>query len=169
MTNAETRHRHANSPSSRRQRHETPRYSCPEHRCFEDFTSRQLGLSQPTPPMSATLNRATNTNDAGSPKMSGAYHFDSRSSTHLQSPSINARQPTRSKPYNTNHCEEEGPTWPFASTPLRPFTTVEQCVQEQFTQKTDSLMRYTKLQKMFATTCVWFQRQSFSRSSCVAY
>ena len=84
---------------------------------FRRFTSRQLGLSQPTPPMSATLNRATSTKHAGSPQMSGAYHFDSRSSTHLQSPRINSRQPTRSKPYNTNHCEEEGPTWPFASTP----------------------------------------------------
>ena len=36
---------------------------------FRRFTSRQLGLSQPTPPMSATLNRATNTNDAGSPQI----------------------------------------------------------------------------------------------------
>ena len=81
---------------------------------FRRFTSRQLGLSQPTPPMSATLNRATNTNDAGSPQMSGAYHFDSRSSTHLQSPGNNASQPTRSKPYSTNHREQEDPTWPFA-------------------------------------------------------
>ena len=87
----------------------------PGHRCFEDFTSRQLGLNRPTPPMSATLNRATNTNDAGSPQTSGAYHFDSRSSTHLQSPRINASQPTRSKPYCTNLREEEDPTWPFAS------------------------------------------------------
>ena len=31
--------------------------------------------------------------------MSGAYHFDSRSSTHLQSPRNNASQPTQSKPY----------------------------------------------------------------------
>ena len=81
---------------------------------FRRFTSRQLGLSRPTPPVSATLNRATNTNDAGSPRTSGAYHFDSRSSTHLQSPRVNARQPTRSKPYSTNHREEEDPTWPFA-------------------------------------------------------
>ena len=42
---------------------------CPGHRCGEDFTSRQLGLSQPTLPMSATLNRATNTNHAGSPQV----------------------------------------------------------------------------------------------------
>ena len=82
---------------------------------FRRFTSRQLGLSQPTPPMSTTLNRATSTNDAGSPQMSGAYHFDSRSSTHLQSPRNNASQPTRFKPYSTNHREEEDPTWPFAS------------------------------------------------------
>ena len=81
---------------------------------FRRFTSRQLGLSRPTPPMSATLNRATNTNDAGSSQTSDAYHFDSRSSTHLQSPRINASQPTRSKPYSTNHREEEDPTWPFA-------------------------------------------------------
>ena len=70
---------------------------------FRRFTSRQLGSSHPTPPMSATLNRATNTNDAGSPRTSGAYHFDSRTSTHLQSPRNNASQPTRSKPYSTNH------------------------------------------------------------------
>ena len=88
---------------------------CPGHRCFEDFTSRQEGLSRPTPPMSPTLNRETNMNDAGSPQTSAAYHFDSRSSTHLQGPRINASQPTRSKPYSTNHREEEDPTWPFAS------------------------------------------------------
>ena len=39
--------------------------------------------------------------------MSGAYHFDSNSSTHLQSPRNNASQPTRSKPYSTNHREQE--------------------------------------------------------------
>ena len=88
---------------------------CPGHRCFEDLTSRQLGLSRPTPPMSATLNRAAHMNDAGSPQTSCAYHFDSRSPTHLQSPRINASQPTRSKLYSTNHREEEDPTWPFAS------------------------------------------------------
>ena len=87
---------------------------CPGHRCFEDFTSRQPGLSQPTPPMSATLNRARIPTTLGSPQMSGAYHFDSRSSTHLQSPRINASQPTWSKPYSTNHREQEDPTWPFA-------------------------------------------------------
>ena len=86
----------------------------PGHRCFEDFTSHQLGLSRPTPPMSATLERATNTNDAEHPQTSGAYHFNSRSSTHLQSPRINASQPTQSKPYSTNHREEDDPTWPFA-------------------------------------------------------
>ena len=69
---------------------------------FRRFTSRQLGLSQPTPPISATLNRATNTNDAGSPQTLGAYHFDSRSSTHLQSLRINASWPTRSKPYSSS-------------------------------------------------------------------
>ena len=37
LTNAETRHRHANSPSSPRQRHETPRYSLRKTSwCFED-------------------------------------------------------------------------------------------------------------------------------------
>ena len=87
---------------------------CPGHRCFEDFTSHQLGLSRPTPPMSTTLNRATNTGDAGHPQTSGAYHFGSSSSTHLQSPRFNASQPTPSKPYSTNHREEEDPTWPFA-------------------------------------------------------
>ena len=46
--------------------------------------------------------------------MSGAYHFDSRSSTHLQSPRNKASQRTRSKPYRTNHREQEDPTWPFA-------------------------------------------------------
>ena len=81
---------------------------------FRRFTSRQLGLSRPTPSMSATLNRATNMNDAGSLQRSGAYHFESRSSTHLQSPRINASQPTQSKPYSTNHRDEEDLTRPFA-------------------------------------------------------
>ena len=88
---------------------------CPGHRCFEDFTSPQLGLSRPTPSMRATLNRATNTNDAGSPQTSGACHFDSSQPTHLQCPRINDSQPPRSKPYCTNRREEEGLTWPFTS------------------------------------------------------
>ena len=78
MTNAETRHRHANSPSSRRQRHQTTRDTpCPGHRCFDEFTSRQLGLSRPTPLASATLVVVTQTSNAGHPKPPGAYHFDS--------------------------------------------------------------------------------------------
>ena len=80
-----------------------PDTPCSGHRYFDEFTSRQLGLSRPTPLVSATLNWATSTNDAGSPQMSGAYQFDSRSSTHLQSPRNNARQPTRSKPYSAPH------------------------------------------------------------------
>ena len=116
MNNAETRHRHADVPSSRRQRHQTTRDTpCPRHLCFDKFTSRQLGLSRPTPLVSATLVGVTQTSNAGHSKPSGAYHFDSSSSTHLQCQKINASQPTRSKPYCTNRCEEEGLTWPFAS------------------------------------------------------
>ena len=114
MTNAETRHRHADSPSSQRQRHLTTRdIPCPGHRCFDEFTSRQLGLSQPTPLVSATLIRVTQTSDVGHPKPPGAYYFDSISSTHLQCQRINVSQPTRSKPYCTNRREEESLAWPF--------------------------------------------------------
>ena len=115
MTNAETTYRHANSPSSLIAAQDSKDTPCPGHRCFEDFTSHQLGLSWPTPPKGATLNQATNTSNAGHPETSGAYHFDSSSSTHVQSPRINASQPMRSTPYRTNHREEEGPIWPFAS------------------------------------------------------
>ena len=118
MTNPETRHRHADSPSSRRQRHSTTRdIPCPGHRCFDEFTSRQLGLSRPTPLVSATLIGVTQTSNAGHPKPPGAYHFDSSSSTHLQCQRINASLRTRSKPYCTNRREEEGLVWPF--TPSR--------------------------------------------------
>ena len=44
----------------------------------------------------------------GPPGLFGGFLYLTRSSAHLQIPRINARQPTRSKPYNTNHCEEEG-------------------------------------------------------------
>ena len=118
MTNAETRHRHADSPSSQRQRHYTTQDTpCPGHRCFDEFTSRQLGLSRTMPLVSATLIGATRMNNARHPKPPGAYHFDSSSSTHLQCQRINASQPTRSKPYCTNCREEEGLLWPF--TPSR--------------------------------------------------
>ena len=125
--------------------------SCPGYQCFDEFTSHQLGLSQLTSLVSATLIRVIQTRDAGYPKPSGAYHFDSSSSTHLQSPRNNASQPTRSKPYSTNHCEEEGPTWPFASTQTVHNSGVVRA--RTIYAKTDSIMRYTKLQKMFATTC----------------
>ena len=123
---------------------------CPGHRCFEDFTSRQEGLSRPTPPMSPTLNRETNMNDAGSPQMSGAYHFDSRSSTHLQGPRINASQPTRSKPYSTNHREEEDSTWPFASS-RAVYNSGVMCAKTILRKKTPCGIQNYK--KMFATTC----------------
>ena len=153
MTNAETRHRHANSPSSPRQRHETPRYSLPRTSMFRRLHFSSAGLESANAAHERYSYRAMNTNDAGSPQMSGAYHIDSRSSTHLQSPRINARQPTRSKPYNTNHCEEEGPTWPFASTQAVHNSGVVRARTIYAKKKTDSIMRYTKLQKIFATTC----------------
>ena len=93
------------------------RHPCPGHGCLEKFTSHQLGLSRPTPLKNATLKRATHTNDADHPQMSGAYHFDSSQPTHLQCRRINASQAPRSKPYCTNRSEEEGLTWPFASSP----------------------------------------------------
>ena len=118
MTHAETRHRHADSPSSRRQRHQTTRDTpCPGHQCFDEFTSHQLGLSRPTPLVRASIIGVTQTSNAGHPKPPGAYHFDSSSSTHLQCHRINASKPTRSKPYCTNRSEEEGLTWPFAPSP----------------------------------------------------
>ena len=70
---------------------------------------------------------------------------------HLQSPRINARQPTRPKPYNTNHCEEEGPTWPFA--PAQAVHNSGLVRARTIYAKKDSIMRYTKIRKMFATTC----------------
>ena len=123
---------------------------CPGHRCFEDFTSRQLGFSRPTPPMSATPNRATNTNKAGPPKTSGAYQFESTSSKHLQSPRINAGQPTRSKPYSTNHREEEDPTWPFASSQAV-YNSGVKFERTNLRKKTPCGIQNYK--KMFATTC----------------
>ena len=79
--------------------------------------------------------RATNMNDAGSPQTSGKYHFDSRSSTHLQSPRINASQPTRSKPHSTNHREEEDPNWPFAF-PQAVFKSGVMCARTNLREKT---------------------------------
>ena len=81
----------------------------------KNITSHQLGLSRPTPLKNATLKQATHTNDADHPQTSGAYHFDSSQPTQLQCPRINPSQPTRSKLYCTNRSEEEGLTWPFAS------------------------------------------------------
>ena len=151
MTNAETRHRHDNSSSSRRERHKTPRYSLPRTSMFRRFHFSSAGLESANAAHERCSYRATNTNDAGSPQISGAYHFDSRSSTHLQSPRINASQPARSKPYNTNHREEEGPTWPFASTQAVHNSGVVRA--RTIYAKNRFHMRYTKLQKMFATTC----------------
>ena len=71
---------------------------CPGHRCFDDITSHQLGLSRPTPVMNATPKRATNTNDTDYP----------RRQVHITS--IPVCQPPRSKPYCTNRREEEGLT-----------------------------------------------------------
>ena len=84
------------------------------------------------------------------PQMSGAYHFDSSQPTHLQCPRINASQPPRSKPYCTNRREEEGLTWPFASSPAvynKGVATVRRA-----TKFTENSMRYT-LQLMVATMC----------------
>ena len=54
---------------------------CPGHRCFDEYTPRQLGLSRPTPLASAILKRLARTCDDGQHQKSGAYHFDSSSST----------------------------------------------------------------------------------------
>ena len=81
---------------------------------FRRFHFSSAGLESANAAHERYSYRATNTNDAGSPQMSGAYHFDSRSSTHLQSPRINASQRTRSKPDSKSHREEEDPSWPFA-------------------------------------------------------
>ena len=124
---------------------------CPGHRCFDEYTSRQQGSSRPTPLASAILKRLTRTCDDGQHQKSGAYHFDSRSSTHLRSPRTNARQLTRSKPYNTNHCDEEGPTWPLASTQAVHNSGV--VFARTIYAKNGLHNAVYKLQKMFATTC----------------
>ena len=48
---------------------------CPGHRCFDDFTSRQLGLSRPAPFVIATHIQVTQARDTGQPQKSGAYHL----------------------------------------------------------------------------------------------
>ena len=117
---------------------------------FRRFTSRQMGLSRPTPPMRATLNRATNMNDAGSLQTSGAYHFESRSSTPLQSPRINASQPTQSMPYSTTHRDEEDLTRPFALSQAF-YNSGVMCGKTILRKKTPCGIQNYK--KMFATTC----------------
>ena len=48
---------------------------CPGHQCFNDFTSCQLGLSQPAPFVIATLIWVTQARDAVQHQKSGAYHL----------------------------------------------------------------------------------------------
>ena len=112
------------------------RHSLPRTSCCDEFTSRQLGLSRPTPLVSSTLIGVTQTSNAGHPKPPGAYHFDSSSSTHLQCPRINASQPTRPKPYCRNHREKESLTWPFALSP-----TVYNKGVDAVREKTTNLLR----------------------------
>ena len=131
---------------TRLQRHSLPRTSV-----SKNITSHQLGSSRPTPPMSATLNRATNTNDAGSPRTQVHITLipDHQHTCKVQeSTPDNQHGPSHTIQTIMKRRAQHG-----LSPQHRPFTTVEQCVQEQFTQKTDSIMRYTKLRKMFATTC----------------
>ena len=55
-------------------------------RCFNEFMSRQLAMSWPTPLMSTTLIhviRATHMSDARQHQKSDAYHFDPSLPTHL--------------------------------------------------------------------------------------
>ena len=125
---------------------------CPGRRCFDECTSRQLGLSQPTPLATAILKRLTRTCGDGQHQKSGAYHFDSSSSTHLQCQRINASQPTRSEPRCTNRCEEEGLTWPFAPSPA-----VYNNGVDTVREKTTNLLRILRAvfirNDVVATTC----------------
>ena len=78
------KHKHANSLPLRDSGTMTTSITpCPGHRCFDEYTSRQLGPSRPTPLAGAILKRLTRTCDDGQHQKSGAYHFDSSSSTHL--------------------------------------------------------------------------------------
>ena len=68
LTNAETRHGNADSPSSQRWRHKNPEtLPAQDITVSKNITSHQLDLSRPTPLMNATLIRATHTRDADYP------------------------------------------------------------------------------------------------------
>ena len=122
---------------------------CPGHRCFEDFTSRQLGLSQPTPPMSATLTERRTRTTLDLP----------RRQVHITS--IPDHQHT-CKVQESTPASQHGPNH-TVQTILKRWTNMairlitgrlqqwSNVCKNKFT-KEDS-MRYTKLQKMFATTC----------------
>ena len=89
------------------------------HLLLGDSGTRLQRHSPPRTPIFRRFHRATNTSDEHewrwTSQTSGAYHFNSSSSTHLHSPRINASQPTRSKPCCTNRSEEEGLTWSCAA------------------------------------------------------
>ena len=69
LTNAETRERHADSPSSEIAATRPPvSLSSQDIDVSKNITSHQLGLSRPTLLMNATLKRVTNTNDADYPR-----------------------------------------------------------------------------------------------------
>ena len=64
--------------------------------------------------MNATLKRATHTSDIDYPRRQ--VHITSiPAHQHTCNVQESASQPARSKPYCTNRREEEGLTWPFAS------------------------------------------------------
>ena len=125
-------------------------YSLPRTSMFRRFHFSSAGLESANAAHERYSYRAANTNDAGSPQMSGAYHFDSRSSTHVQSPRNNASQPTRSKPYSTNHREQEDPTWPFALS-RAVYNSGVMCAKTILRKKTPCGIQNYK--KLFATTC----------------
>ena len=93
------------------------RHSLPGHQCFEEHNFSSAGLES----ANAAHERHSYTSDAHEQRRllhaSGAYHFDSSSSIHLQCPRIDASHSPRSKPYLTNCRKEEGLIWPCASSP----------------------------------------------------
>ena len=83
----------------------------------DKFTSRHLGLSRPTPLVSATLIRVTRACDDGQHQKSGAYHFDSSLSMHLN-PQNRCKPANIAKPYWTKR-RKPGATLEAMCCPVR--------------------------------------------------
>ena len=90
---------------------------CPGHRCFEEYHFSSAGRESANAAPECHSYTSNAHERRRLPQTPCAYHFDSSQPTHLQCPRINVSHPTRSKPYCTNRREEEGVTWPFASSP----------------------------------------------------